>query len=146
GVEISIDELSATVARFSLERGKVRAAAAPRGRSMSVDSSGARAEAAGARFTIYASPHGLVAVRSDSGQVRLRARAREVKVESGQQSIVPPAGTPTDPVAVPDAVFLQVAWPSETRQREPTAIVRGRARPGERVRVDGIETEVAMDG
>src|SRR5262245_52324499 len=34
GVEISLEELSATVARFSLERGKVRAAAPARGRQV----------------------------------------------------------------------------------------------------------------
>ncbi|HJZ87680.1 MAG TPA: FecR domain-containing protein [Polyangia bacterium] len=146
GVEISIAELSAQVARFALERGKVRAASPEGGRAVTVDSSGARAEAQGARFVIYTSPRGLVAVASESGRVKLRAQGREVEVPAGQQSIVPPQGMPTDPVAVPDAVFLQVAWPGETLQREPETLVRGRARPGERVYVNGAETEVAMDG
>jgi hypothetical protein len=145
GVEISIEELSATVARFQLGRGKVRAAA-PGTRQVTVDSSGTRAEAAGSRFTVYTSPRGLVAVAAESGRVRLRAAEREVQVGAGQQSIVTPHGEPSDPVPVPDEVFLRVDWPGEHLQREREAVVRGRARPGERVRVAGVETEVAGDG
>ena len=146
GVEISLEEISATVARFALERGKVRAAATPGGRPVAVDSSGAHAEAQGARFTIYAGPRGLVAVAGETGQVRIRARDREVAVGAGQQSIVPPGGVPSDPVAVADDVFLRVSWPTETLKRSPETLVRGRARPGERVLVNGVEAEVRMDG
>jgi hypothetical protein len=145
GVEMSIEEISATAQRIAVERGKLRAASSP-GRTLTVDTSGARAQATGARFAIYASPHGLVAVAAQAGEVKLRARTREVSIVAGQQSIVPPRGEPTDPVAVPDSVFLQVAWPGETLQREHETTVRGRARAGERVLVNGVEAEVDAKG
>lgn len=145
GVDISLEEISSTVARFALGRGKVRAAS-PGGRQVTVDSSGAHTEAKGARFTIFASKGGLVAVASESGNVKVRARDREVQVGAGQQSIVPPHQAPGDPVPIPDEVFLRVDWPGETLKREPETLVRGHAKPGERVRVNGVETDVAIDG
>ena len=145
GVDISVEEISSTVARFALGRGKVRAAS-PGVRQVTVDSSGAHTEARGARFTIYTSPRGLVAVASEAGSVKVRAQNREVQVAAGQQSIVPPHRPPGDPVPVPDEVFLRVDWPGETLKREPETLVRGRARPGERVRVNGVETDVSEGG
>ena len=145
GVDISVEEISSTVARFALGRGKVRAAS-PATRQLTVDSSGAHTEAKGARFTIYTSKGGLVAVASESGNVKVRARDREVQVGAGQQSIVPPHQAPGDPIPIPDEVFLKVDWPDETLKKDPETLVRGHAKPGERVRVNGVETDVAVDG
>jgi len=145
GVDISVEELSSTAARFALGRGKVRAAS-PGARQVTVNSSGAHTEARGARFTIYTSPRGLVAVASEAGNVKVRAQNKEVQVAAGQQSIVPPHRAPGDPVPIPDEVFLRVDWPGETLKREPETFVRGKAKPGERVRVNGVETDVSIDG
>ena len=43
-------------------------------------------------------------------------------------------------------MFLRVDWPGETLKREPETVVGGRAQPGERVRVNGVETDVSLDG
>jgi FecR protein len=144
-VDISVEELSPTGARFALARGKVHAAS-PGSRRITVDSSGSHTEANDARFTVYTSRAGLVAVASESGKVKVSAQHREVQVGAGQQSIVPPHRPPSDPVPVPDEVFLRVDWPGETLKREPETLVRGHARPGERVFVNRVETDVSVDG
>jgi hypothetical protein len=146
-VEVTVEALTRSLAELELHRGRLRADLAD-GSDMAlrVTSSGASAEAQNGAFVVFADGTGMVAVASETAEVRLRAQEREVLVAAGQQSLVRPDGPPSDPEAIPEAVFLEVAWPQGRVQRERRLVVRGRVDPGTEVRIEDRSTSVAHDG
>ncbi len=95
---------------------------------------------------VFADGSGMVAVASETAEVRLRANNREVTVAAGQQSVVHSGQAPSDPESIPDEVFLHVAWPQRRTQRNRRLVIRGRAGPGSEVRVANQRVSVTSDG
>lgn len=145
-VELSIDVLSEKVTELTLRRGRVRAAAAAATERFKISSGGAVAQApGGTKFTVFADPRGAVAVATEAGDVEVIAGGESVSVGKGKQTYVPPGGKPTTPVEIPADVFLSVTWP-EREVHAKSAVVRGKARPGAEVLVDGVPVTVEEDG
>ena len=88
----------------------------------------------------------MVAVASETAEVTLRAREREVVVAPGQQSLVRPDAPPSDPEIIPEEVFLKVAWPQQHRQREKRLVIKGQVQPGTAVTVGGQQAVVDREG
>ena len=145
-VELEIGRLSTFTSELRLRRGKLRAQAAPGTESLQITSGEAQAVGkGGGRFTVYADPRGAVTVASESGETEVIAQGAAVTVGAGKQTYVAPGKKPGDPVAIPDEVFLQVAWPAgEVHARKVN--VRGRAEKGALLLVNGQETAVNEDG
>src|SRR6185369_16199087 len=94
-------------------------------------------ETRGGRFSMLSDGHGQVAVATETGQVRLQAKGKEVSVGAGTQSIVQPGSAPKAPSPIPKSLLLKVAAPGRPVQREPEHDVEGTATPGSVVRVKG---------
>jgi hypothetical protein len=146
-VEVSVEALTKSLAELELHRGRLRAdVASGSDAAIRVTSSGATAEAQAGAFVVFADGAGMVAVASETADVTLRAQEREVTVEAGQQALVRPESPPTDPEAIPEEVFLKVAWPSKRTRRERRLVVRGRVDPGTEVRIGDRIATVGSDG
>lgn len=145
-VVLEVGVLSQTVTELRLTRGKVRAQAAPGTERLQITSGGARAVGAGGtRFTVYADPRGAVAVATEDGEVKVLAAGREVTVGRAHKTYVAPGQPPTDPVAIPDEVFVSVAWP-RGEVHATSVTLKGRTTPGTQVAVNGQPVEVEDDG
>lgn len=146
-VEVAVGALSRSIAELELGRGRVRADLTE-GSSLAirVRAAGAVAEGRGGAFTVYADGAGMVAVASETASVALRAREESVTVAAGEQSVVLPGGTPSDPEAIPEQVFLSIAWPEQRLTRDRQLRVRGTVSPGTEVRVDGRRAAVDRAG
>ncbi|MBI4508392.1 MAG: FecR domain-containing protein [Deltaproteobacteria bacterium] len=145
-VELEVDKLEKTVTELTLTRGKVRAAAAPGTERLQISSQGAQAVGAGGgRFTVYTDQKGAVTVASETGAVKVLAQGNTVTVPERTQAHVPLGGKPSDPVPIPDDVFLRVAWPTD-EVVSVKANLRGKATPGTQVLVNGQLALVKDDG
>jgi hypothetical protein len=145
-VELEVGALGRTVTELTLTRGKVRAAPAAGSERFQITSYGARTSApGGARFTVFADARGAVTVASEDGEVKVLAREREVTLHPREETYVAPGNPPAAPTVIPDAVFVTVAWP-EGELHAKSATLRGRARPGTQVSVNGEDAPVAADG
>lgn len=146
-VEVTVEALTRSLAELELHRGRLRADLAEGSDlALRVTSSGASAQAQNGAFVVVADGSGMVAVASETAEVRLRAQDREVLVAAGHQAVVQPDGPPSDPEAIPESVLLQVAWPTSRVQRERRLVVRGHVAPGSEVRVADQRTAVRPDG
>ncbi len=146
-VDVSVAQLTRSLTELVLREGRVRAELGDGSDlALRVRSSGALAEGRGGAFTVFADGQGMVAVASETATVRLEAEDEEVALGAREQSVVLPGSPPSDPEAISEEVFLNVAWPEERLQRSPRLVVRGRVRPGTEVRVAGQRAEVASDG
>lgn len=146
-VEVTVESLTRSLAELELHRGRLRADLAEGSDlALRVTSSGASAEAQNGAFVVVADGSGMVAVASETAEVRLRAQDREVLVAAGQQAVVAPDQPPSDPEAIPESVLLEVAWPTGRVQRERRLVVRGQVAPGSEVRVADRSTRVRPDG
>jgi hypothetical protein len=145
-VELEVGALGRTVTELTLTRGKVRAAPAAGSERFQITSYGARASApGGAHFTVFADARGAVTVASEDGEVKVLARDHEVVLRTREETYVAPGKEPAAPTAIPDAVFVTVAWPAGELHAK-SATLRGRARPGTQVSVNGEDAPVAADG
>lgn len=146
-VEVSVEVLTRSLTELELYRGRLRADLDDdAGLELRVRASGATAEARAGAFVIYSDGAGMVAVASETAQVRLEAQEREVVVAAGQQAIVPPEEAPSEPEQIPEEVFLRVAWPQRRAQRERHLVVRGAVAPGSEVRIGDQRAEVDREG
>jgi len=146
--ELSIRELTETVHRFRLTRGRMGADYDPAGERVlrvESDTGDAVAETRSARFSVLSSGSGI-AVATAAGGVELSARKRTVHVAAGQQSFVAPGGPPLPPVPVPTAVLLKVGNSLAGESETLCAEIDGTAFPGSEVTVDGAAIAVEADG
>jgi hypothetical protein len=145
-VELEVGVLGRTVTELTLTRGKVRAAPAPGSERFQITSGGARASAGGGtHFFVYADARGAVTVASEDGDVKVLARDQQVTLKSREQTYVAPGGAPGAPSAIPDEVFVSVAWPAGELHAK-SATLRGRAKPGTQISVNGEDAPVGPDG
>jgi Glucodextranase, domain B/FecR protein len=145
-VELEVGVLGQTVTELTLTRGKVRAAPAPGNERFQITSGGARASAGGGtHFTVYADARGAVTVASENGDVKVLARDQQVTLKSREQTYVAPGAAPGAPSLIPDEVFVSVAWPAGELHAK-SATLRGRAKPGTQITVNGEDAAVGPDG
>ena len=145
-VELEVGALGRTVTELTLTKGKLRAATAAGSERFQITSFGTRTSApGGARFTVFADARGAVTVASEDGEVKVVAKEKEVVVHAREETFVAPDKPPAEPSAIPDAVFVTVAWPAGELHAKSTTL-RGRARPGTQVSVNGEDAPVAADG
>lgn len=146
-VDVSVSLLTRSLTELELREGRVRADLGDGSNvALRIRSSGAVAEGRGGAFTVFADGGGMVAVASETASVRLMAHDREVEVLAGQQSVVQAGAQPSDPEAIPEEVFLHVAWPEERLRRDRRVVVRGRVDPGSEVVIGGQRPRIAADG
>jgi hypothetical protein len=146
--ELSIRELTDTVHRFRLTRGRMTADYEAHGeRVLKVENEAgdAVAETKSARFSVLSTGSGI-AVATAAGGVDLSAQKRTVRVGEGQQSFAARGGAPLPPVAVPTAVLLKVGNALAGESENMCAEIDGTASPGSEVTVDGEPIAVDSDG
>lgn len=138
--EVSIRELTDSVHRFRLTRGRMVADYEREGeRVLRVeDGSGETvAETKSARFGVLSTGTGI-AVATTSGGIELRTRRQSVHVAGGEQSFVPQGGTPLPPTAIPTSVLLKVGNALADSSETLCAEIDGEAAEGSEVTVDGV--------
>jgi hypothetical protein len=146
--EVSIRELTDSVHRFRLTRGRMLADYDRDGeRVLRVeDGSGeAVAETKSARFGVLSTGTGI-AVATTSGAVDLRGRRQGVHVATGEQSFVPEGGAPLPPTPIPTSVLLKVGNALAEGSETLCAEIDGEAEPGADVRVDGVPVSLDASG
>jgi hypothetical protein len=144
--ELKLAELSGTVHRVRLERGRVTAAYAPQGeRVLRIeDRSGqAVAEARAARFSAMATA-GAFVVATETGKVNLSSGSDSVEIAPGEQSIAKPGATPSAARPIPVSLLLKVA--AASRPSGPCRTIEGSASPGSEVFVEETRVAVGPDG
>jgi hypothetical protein len=137
--EVSIRELTDSVHRFRLTRGRMVAdyeRDAERVLRVEDGTGDTVAETRSARFSILSTGTGI-AVATASGGVDLRARRKSVHVAGGEQSFVPDGAAPLPASAIPTSVLLKVANALAEGSDALCAEIDGEATPGSEVTVDG---------
>jgi hypothetical protein len=145
GVAIGVVEMSSTLAAFRLDRGRVEAKTGEAGQRVELVRGEAKAASAEGRFVVMATERGVLAVAVRSGEVRLVGSGHEVRVAEGQESHVPPGARPSEAVAIPEEVFLQVRWP-EGPVAKMSVSLDGRVHPATRVSINGQPAAVDPAG
>ena len=146
--EVSIRELTDSVHRFRLTRGRMVADYEREGeRVLRVeDGSGETvAETRSARFGVLSTGTGI-AVATTSGGVDLRTRRQNVHVATGEQSFVPQGGIPLPPTAIPTSVLLKVGNALADASETLCAEIDGEAAAGSEVTVDGVAAPLDAAG
>ena len=146
--EMSIRELTETVHRFRLTRGRMAADYDSEGeRVLRVENEAgdAIAETKSARFSVLSTGSGI-AVATAAGGVDLSARKRTVRIAAGQQSFVAQGGAPLSPMPVATAVLLKVGNSLAGDSDALCAEIDGTTSPGSEVTVDGVPIAVGIDG
>ena len=144
--ELTVREITATVQRLQLTRGRLSVDHQADGaRVLVVESEGgdAVARAGTARFSVLASGAAL-AVATQAGVVRLRSAGEAVDVGAGQQSVSFQGHGPAIPTQVPVALLLRIA--RTARDAGGSCLVEGVVEPGAEVRVEGKLVEPGPRG
>ncbi len=144
----TIGDETPEVSRFTLGVGRVSAdVERRRERTFEFDSAtgGARADTRGGEFHLVADGEGLLGVVTQRGEVGLSAEGERVVVPAGRQAVAMPGRAPSQPLPIPQEVFLQVEWPEE-RTEEERVKVAGQTDVGARVRLGERRVTVGHDG
>jgi hypothetical protein len=146
-MDLRLDELEKETARVGLLRGgKVSASVAGTGELVEITARHTKtANVGAARFVVSMSSSGKVNVAASEGAAKFSAKGKEVVVQSGHVSTAMPDEAPADPEPLPQEILLSVVWPADDRLVG-EAKVKGKAQASSRVAVNGVETEVAVDG
>lgn len=114
--------------------------------TMTTAGSGAVVKSRGGRLSMIADGRGVVAVAVTRGVASVSSGGREVEVPEGRMSVVVSDRAPEPPSAPLRRVLMNVSWPGESMRvtKEPRILVKGTARPGTRVYVQG--QRAAVDG
>jgi hypothetical protein len=100
----------------------------------------------GAHFFMTSDGHGVAAVSTVRGAVKLFAAGKGVDVRQGQISHVKPGGAPKAPALALKQVLLAVEWPSERETNRRDQTIEGAVEVGARVTVNGMPARVDPDG
>jgi glucodextranase-like protein/FecR-like protein len=146
--ELKVREISDTVHRFKLLRGKIGVdydAASARVLKIEDAKSEAVAESMAGKFTVLNSD-GVISVATTVGEVELKAKKKSVVIKAGEMSRVVPGKKPEPTKLIPVSVMLRVAKPKKQVQRDRFTVVRGRTDVGARVSVNDISASVDHKG
>jgi hypothetical protein len=97
---------------------------------------GAAAESKGGAFSLLAGD-GHVTLATTEGRAQLSARGRTVDVNAGFQATARKDAPPSAPTAIPPSLFIKLAQPRATVQREKQTVVSGRTTPAATVTING---------
>ena len=146
--EVAVRELTGSVHRFRLTRGRMTADYQPEGeRVLRVEDGNGEtvAEAKAARFGVLSTGTGI-AVATTSGAVELHGRQQTVYLAAGEQSFVPQGAAPLPPTAIPTDVLLKVANALAEGTDAICAEIDGEAAPGSEITIDGVAVAPGPDG
>lgn len=145
--QISVGEVTSTVHRFRLARGRIAVDyGQDRERRLQVeDESGRAVETKEARFGVLATGV-MLAVATETGSVTLRASGRAVDVRAGEQSAARGDRPPSPAEPIPTQVLLKLASAAADLQRDDCAAVMGTVSPTSAIAVDGKPVPLAEDG
>ena len=133
---------------FELGMGQITAAI-PRGSEHEYKfhsrGSDAVASAKQGEFSLTTDGKGTVVVDTRAGDVKLKAKGKEIVVRKGKRSIVKPNQAPSRVLPIPSSVALQVKWPPTKIDRTRTTI-SGRTTAGTLVMVNGFQVRADQDG
>ncbi len=107
--------------------------------------SDAVASAKQGEFSLTTDGKGTVVVDTRAGDVKLKAKGKEIVVRKGKRSIVKPNQAPSRVLPIPSSVALQVKWPPTKIDRTRTTI-SGRTTAGALVMVNGFQVRADQDG
>jgi hypothetical protein len=107
--------------------------------------SDAVASAQQGEFSLTTDGRGTVVVDTRAGDVKLKAKGKEVVVKKGRRSVVKPNKAPSRVMPIPSSVALQVKWPPTKIDRTRTSI-SGHTTPGTLVMVNGFQVRADHDG
>ena len=96
-------------------------------------------------FSLTTDGKGTVVVDTRAGDVKLKAKGKEIVVKKGKRSIVKPNQAPSRVLPIPSSVALQVKWPPTKIDRTRTTI-SGRTTAGALVMVNGFQVRANQDG
>jgi len=138
--EVTVGEISASVADYMLAEGRVTATTGERGRAIRIETRGtdAVAESASGRFDVASTGAGQVAVAAEHGDVQVSAHGTRVAVHAGEQTVVAAGATPAAPSKIPPSLFLKVS--AAGGGRDPVAALHGETAPGAVVSINGTRT------
>jgi hypothetical protein len=133
---------------FELGVGQITAAI-PRGSEHAYEfhskGSDAIASAQQGEFSLTTDGKGTVVVDTRAGDVKLRAKGKEVVVKKGKRSVVKPGKAPSRVLPIPSSVALQVKWPPTKIDRTRTTL-SGKTTAGALVMINGILVRADQDG
>jgi len=136
----SVREISETLARVMLDRGRASASVDTSTKStLRMEFAGTKtaAESKGGKFAAIASGKGQVTVATNRGKVKLRGDHADVDIPENMQSTIFGDAPPTEPV-VPPSLYLKIQRPRRKLQRSRKTIVRGTVTPGAVISVNGV--------
>ncbi len=140
GTELTIEELTHSLSRFLLRKGRTTTRVRPGARQtveVTAAGSDAVARTEGGTFAMSNNGAGTVAVATREGEVTFLGRGKVVIVRAGQQSIVLPGRGPSDPTPIPSSLLLKVSWPARSTVSKRQLVVSGQTEPGAHVDVAG---------
>lgn len=145
--EVAVREITRSVQRFKLARGRVSARYQSDGtRVLRVEGSdGQVVETRGGTLGIVETGEAL-AVAAMSGNATLTASGHTVHVVAGSQAMAGRRREPEPPEAIPVAVLLRVLDAEPPRPGDRSALVRGTAGVGTRVTVNGQVADMDARG
>jgi hypothetical protein len=149
GTEVAVDALTESISRILLANGMATATVrggAKHAFEVRAAGSDAVAKTSDGTFAISNNGEGTVAVGTREGEVELSGSGKVVIVRSGQQSVVHPGKTPTEPTAVPSTLLLKVKWPEKSLLTRRKLLVTGQTQPGAHVVVAGHVVRASRDG
>jgi len=146
-MDLRLDDLEKETARVGLLRGgKVSASVGGAGELVEITARHTKtANVGAARFVVSMSATGKVNVAASEGAAKFAGGGKEVLVPAGSVSTAMPDQAPSDPEPMPQEILLSVVWPEDDRI-DSQARVKGKAQASSRIVVNGVDTEVGLDG
>ncbi len=146
-VDIRLDDLAASTARFGLLRGgNVVASVGREDQHLEITAAETRSRNQGtARWIVSANAQGQVSVAASEGKVAFTAKGKEVTVPAGTESTAAPGQPPGTPTPIPEELLLSVVWPDKQHTDGRTEVA-GQVSPSSKVTVNGAEVPVENDG
>jgi hypothetical protein len=147
--EVTVKEITKTLHRFRLERGRLSVDYQRDGsRVLRIESSSeAIAQTQEGRFSVLRTPK-AISVATETGVVDLSAHGRTVKVQPGEQATAQDGAQPSPAMAIPKRVLMRIAGvgraPEKVEQR--FTDVKGETQPGNLVFVRGRAVPVDEKG
>jgi hypothetical protein len=156
GLEISLAEqselamlaLKVDQAKVVVQRGRLSAATGKSGAKLTVGArdNDAWVEAKQSAFAVLRDGDGQLAVAVTEGDVAVTAQQTSVRVNAGEQSIVPRNQPPAKPTRIPSSLFLKVARSGPSRVNQRSTELAGVTTPGAAVFVNGVPAKTDATG
>lgn len=143
--EVGISEVTEVVHRLKLRKGRIQVAYDKRGeRVLKVEGEGGSVAETRAATFVMSSTGVAVAVATEKGSVDLAAGGKTVEVSAGKQAVSLAGKAPSAAEEIPVEALLKVARAAD--RDDVCVALKGKARPGAEVTVDGEPVVVSSDG